>query len=296
MQCGGGLNHDGINVRMMTQFVHENARMPKPVRLVPEKGAVRRFRHEAAAIFLMSCLAIVGAGCDRKDGVSPSGGATTNSLSSNATVSGPSAATGDTNDPAGQSMELPEDPVELVNIGNQMLARGRPSSAIPFYARALEKNPEDEEVHFNLGYAFAKIGRTNEAVGFYTRALEIFPDYVEAHNNLGNLYVSMKQYGQAMEHFTAALNVLPDHASALNNMGRCFAAQGQLEEALGQFTQALQSNPDYMEARYNLGMTLLNLEQFDEAILEFQSILRREPDFKPAQFGLSRAQALKQSP
>src|SRR6476620_8585806 len=43
---------------------------------------------------------------------------------------------------------LPEDPSALVNIGNDLLKRGRAAEAIRVYQEALKKTPEDEEVHF----------------------------------------------------------------------------------------------------------------------------------------------------
>src|SRR5207244_4336396 len=62
---------------------------------------------------------------------------------------------------------LPEDPAELVNLGNEMLHRGYVDQAIKIYLETLKKNPEDEEVHFNLGFAYARRGMTNDAIKHY---------------------------------------------------------------------------------------------------------------------------------
>jgi tetratricopeptide (TPR) repeat protein len=188
---------------------------------------------------------------------------------------------------------VPEDPVELVNIGNDLLSRGLPARAIPFFTKAMKINPEDEEIHFSLAFACAKAGFTNQALEHYQESLRIYPDYVEAHINLGNLYVNQREYGKAMDHFSAALAIMPDHSSALNNLAKCLAVQGRTEEAVEKLSQALRLNPDYMEARYNLGLAYTSLERFDEAIAEFSAVLRQEPQFRMAEAALARARALK---
>src|SRR5436309_15909179 len=50
---------------------------------------------------------------------------------------------------------LPDDPVQLVNLGSEMLQRGYLTQATRVYLEALKKNPDDADVHFNLGFAYA---------------------------------------------------------------------------------------------------------------------------------------------
>ena len=104
-------------------------------------------------------VALALAGCNGKDGASNGGEAS--DLGKIAPLGSHSESElGESNQFAGEEFVYPEDPVELVNIGNQLLAEGRAATAIPFYARALDKTPQDEEVHFNLAYAFSRIGRS----------------------------------------------------------------------------------------------------------------------------------------
>ena len=71
---------------------------------------------------------------------------------------------------------LPNDPIQLINYGGELLKLGEFSKAVQLYNKALTINPEDEEGHFGLAVAYSRMGRTNEAVKHYEDALKIFPD------------------------------------------------------------------------------------------------------------------------
>src|SRR5687768_841838 len=112
---------------------------------------------------------------------------------------------------------LPDDPVQLLNYGTELLHMGRYPEAVQLYSKALKINPEDEEAHFNLGVAYAKMGRTNDAMHHYEDALKIFPDYPEAHNNLGNILVAQGKTAEGVQHYYLALKAQPEYTSAMNN-------------------------------------------------------------------------------
>jgi len=184
---------------------------------------------------------------------------------------------------------LPDNPVQLLNYGTQLLNEGNVVGAVDLYSRALKLNPEDEEAHFNLAYAYTRLGRTNDAIKHYEDALKIFPDYTEAYNNLGNIYLAQKKYDQAIEKFSAALKISPESSSALNNLGRCLAEQGKTSEAIQYFSDAVRINPKYLEAHFNLGNAYANEGRHAEAIIEFNEVLRLRPNFPPAARALARS-------
>src|SRR5713226_4302408 len=59
------------------------------------------------------------------------------------------------------NFKIPEDPVQLLNYGTELLDRGWVNEAITLYSKALQKNPDDEEIHFNLAFAYSRLGKTN---------------------------------------------------------------------------------------------------------------------------------------
>jgi len=177
---------------------------------------------------------------------------------------------------------LPEDPSALVNIGNDLVKRGRVTEAIHVYQEALKKTPDDEEVHFNLGFAYSRLGKTNEAIAAYEQALQRLPDYAEAHNNLGNILVAQGKYPEAIQHFEAALKSSPEDSSAMNNLGRVLAMQNKTREAIPHFQDAIRISTNYIEAHFNLANSWLSLGSNDLAESEFQEVLRINPQAGPA--------------
>jgi Tfp pilus assembly protein PilF len=176
---------------------------------------------------------------------------------------------------------LPDDPVQLVNLGNEMLQRGLLPEATKIYLEALKKNSEDEEVHFNLGFAYARQKMTNEAIHHYEESLRVFPDYAEAHNNLGNLLVGQRKYEEAIEHFTTALKLSPENSSAMNNLGRALAGKGKPAEAIPHLLEAISLNTNYLEAHFNLANVYVATGSNELAEAEFREVLRINPDFAP---------------
>ena len=211
------------------------------------------------------------------------------------TTAPPTAAIVQTNPPLTQTNVdalLPNDPVQLINYGTELLGLGQAEKAAQLYTKALELNPEDEEGHFGLAVAYTKMGRTNDAIKHYDDALKIFPDYAEAHNNLGNIYLAQRKHDQAVQHYLSALKAQPQYTSAMNNLGKAMAQQGKVQEALHYFQEALNVDTNYVEARFNLATTLLTIGQPQAAALELNEVLRQKPGFPPATQILARLQQL----
>lgn len=185
---------------------------------------------------------------------------------------------------------LPNDPVQLINYGGELLALGKIAEAAEVYGKALKLNPEDEEAHFGLAVAYTRLGRTNDAIEHYEDALKIFPDYPEAHNNLGNLLFGQGQHDKAVQHYLMALKAQPEYTSAMNNLGRAFATQGKTAEALHYFQEAVRIDTNYVEARFNMAGALAKLGEIDGARAEFNEVLRQKPGFPPALQMLARLQ------
>lgn len=57
--------------------------------------------------------------------------------------------------------------------------------ALPYFAKAVEKNPRYAEAYFQIGYCNGKLGRYPEAIEAYKQAIRIQPDNAKAHFNLG---------------------------------------------------------------------------------------------------------------
>jgi hypothetical protein len=63
--------------------------------------------------------------------------------------------------------DQPSDPVLLDNVGQILVASGRPAEAIPYLKRAVEAEPWSVTARFDLAGAYARSGRPREAEELY---------------------------------------------------------------------------------------------------------------------------------
>ena len=159
------------------------------------------------------------------------------------------------------------------NLGNLLLARGKPAEAETFFREALRFSPNYAESLNNIGSALATQGRLAEAIQHFERVLQLKPDYAEAHYNIGTALANQGKWGEAIRHYEQALQLKPGYEDPRYNLGAALAAQGKLAEAIRQFDRVLQLKPDFAEVHYNLGTALAGQGKSAEAIPHFQQAL-----------------------
>lgn len=202
------------------------------------------------------------------------------------------------------------------NLGNALLAAGRPTEAIkqcelalriePDYAQAhnglgaalqqtgeiqeaieqyewaLRLKPRDPEVHYNLGVALLGLHRATEAVEHFEHALRRKPYDADTHYNLGVALLGLDKMPEAIEHFEQALRINPDYADAHYTLGVALIRQGKLPEAVAHLEQFLRIRPSHADAHNNLGVALVRQRRLPEAIGHFEQALRIKPEYAEA--------------
>ncbi len=175
------------------------------------------------------------------------------------------------------------------NLGTALLQKGKVDEAISHFQRALEIKSDNAEVHCILGNALRQKGNVNEAITQYQEALRINPRYAAAHVSLGIALVQNGRVDEAMVHCQKALEINANDADAHYNLGTALLQKGRVDEAMVHYQRALQINPDYMDAHINLGNILLQQGMVDDAITHFQQALQIKPDNAKAQNNLGNA-------
>ncbi|QTA92397.1 tetratricopeptide repeat protein [Desulfonema magnum] len=168
------------------------------------------------------------------------------------------------------------------NMGNTLLSRGRFDESLPYYYKALQRDPESFDAHNNIGLVLAQKGKTDKAIAHYREALRIKPDFSNPYNNLGNLFASQGRINKAIDHYREALLREPENAEALNNLGLSLIRIGKLEEAIAHFQKALKVKPDHGGAYRNLNRALALREKLDQAVAnmdEAMNMTPADPDF-----------------
>ncbi len=169
--------------------------------------------------------------------------------------------------------------VAHLNLGADLVKKGRVDEGITHYQKALEINPRSAEAHFNLGNSLRKKGSVDEATAQYQMALQIEPNHAQAHNNLGIVLALQGRMDEAITHYEKALHIQPDFVEAHYNLGVSLRKQGRLDEAIAHYQKALQIQPDYAECHYNLGNVFDQQGRLDEAITHYEKALHINPGY-----------------
>jgi len=170
----------------------------------------------------------------------------------------------------------------LYSTGLISLWAGNYEKAVPYFEKAVTKNPNYAEAHFQVGYCNVELGRYTEAVEAYKQAIRIKPDLAEAHNNLGAAYGKLGRYTEAVEAYKQAIRIKPDYADAHCNLGAAYGNLERYTEAVEAYKQAIRIKPDYAGAHYNLGVTYDNLGRYTEAVEAYKQAIRIKPDLAEA--------------
>jgi Tfp pilus assembly protein PilF len=159
------------------------------------------------------------------------------------------------------------------NLGDLLLARGKPVEAETFYRAALQLTPDYAEALNNIGTALATQGKLAEAIQYFDQVLELKPGYAEAHHNLGIALANQGKWAEASQQYERALQLKPGYAEIHYDLGVALANQGKWAEAVQHFARTLQLKPDHAGAHYNLGIALASQGKSAEAIPHFQQAL-----------------------
>jgi tetratricopeptide (TPR) repeat protein len=158
---------------------------------------------------------------------------------------------------------------------------------VSIWADTVAKRPNNPRAHNNLGNALLAEGKPQDAIAHFREALQLEPNFAIAHNNYGNALKSLGQTEDAIAHFTEAIRLKPGSAEAHVNVGIVLAEQGKLDEAFGHLTEAVRLEPASANAHYNLGVILARQGKATEALRHFETAIRFNPDYQLARDALA---------
>jgi adenylate cyclase len=168
---------------------------------------------------------------------------------------------------------------------------GLPNS-VPFFERAVERDPAYAEAWAALAYAkahmafhrFGDPGRlARESLAAADRALELNRNAVEAHLARGLVeYSCLGRWKDAEVSLRLALLADPNHAKAHNIYAIALATRGRFDEALRMMDRAEALDPMAFIASNDRPLILYMAGRWDEAIERSRGALRANPSFYPA--------------
>jgi hypothetical protein len=115
--------------------------------------------------------------------------------------------------------ERREETAEMVYAeGLPFLWKEEYQKAIPYFKKAVKKNPRYAEAYFQIGFCHAQLKQYVEAYEAYKDSVRIKPDFVLPHFFLGLLYLEMRDKNHAMEEYKILKNLDQKYAKDLYQM------------------------------------------------------------------------------
>lgn len=164
------------------------------------------------------------------------------------------------------------------NLGEALLASGRPGEALASFQEAARLQPGVAAPWHNQGLALARLNRTDEAVASYREAIRLQPDHVGAWNNLGNALLRLGRADEARAAYEGAIRLRPELADGYSNLANLFLEQGQLAAAVRYGEESVSRDTRHPEARYNLGNALASSGRFADALAQYEVALEIRPN------------------
>jgi len=166
---------------------------------------------------------------------------------------------------------------------------GEYEKAIPYFEKAVQKNPYYAEAYCYLGFAYENLGHYQEEIKACKQAIRLKPNYANAYCNLGVAYLNLGRNQEAVGALKQAIRLEQDYANAYNNLGAAYGMLGRNQEAVELLKQAIRLKPDYAESHNNLGAAYANLGRYQEAVEFYKQAIRLQPDHATAHFNLGKA-------
>ncbi len=211
--------------------------------------------------------------------------------------------------------ELRPDLDEEVDRLLQRLESGEGRAVEPAIKALLEKHPRYHTTHYAMGVYFLMVmNDPSSAIPYFERAVQILPPFAEAHYNLGGAamhagdatkavaaYRAAARYSQAGDgiaekarsqlHFLEklvlknstfpTLDAYMANAKLFDEAFECLAHQ-DFEQAVQLFNRVLSENPTHVQSFGNLALAYAGLGKRAEALECFDRALALDPRYEPA--------------
>jgi tetratricopeptide (TPR) repeat protein/serine/threonine protein kinase len=183
----------------------------------------------------------------------------------------------------------PGSPGARLNLGLELVKKGRLDEAIAEYKEAIRLKKDYAMAHNNLGNALYNKGRLDEAIAQFREAIRLKKDYTMAHGNLGYALRVKGLLDEAIAECREAIRLNKDLPGAHGNLGAALGEKGLLDEAIAECREAIRLQKDLPEGHDNLGVVLREKGRLDEAIAEHREAIRLKKDFANAHDNLGTA-------
>ena len=151
----------------------------------------------------------------------------------------------------------PEHGATWYNLGNALLAVGRPVEAVEAFVTCLRVTPELGAAYLNLASTLRALALLEQARTMAELAVHHLPDEPEAKICLAAVLHDQTDYGAAVRLYRQVLARNPLHAGALSSLGNSLRALGHMPESLAAHDRAVAAAPGNAEFLFNRSTSYL---------------------------------------
>ncbi|MCA9729444.1 MAG: tetratricopeptide repeat protein, partial [Candidatus Eisenbacteria bacterium] len=144
----------------------------------------------------------------------------------------------------------------LLELGDLLVADGRPDEARSFYARAATSMPSLAESEAALALSLQEQGKLGDARLHFDRAVRIDPSSVQAAYQRANSFARTDDWDRAADGYRRVLELDPSMADAHNNLGWVLSRTGDTGSAITEWERALALRPGWTVPARNLAWSL----------------------------------------
>ena len=148
------------------------------------------------------------------------------------------------------------------NLGNALLAVGRPVEAVDAFVACLRVAPELGAAYLNLASTLRGLAMLEQARTMAELAVQHLPDEPEAKTCLAAVLHDQADYGAAVRLYRQVLARNPLHAGALSSLGNSLRALGHMSESLAAHDRAVAAAPGEPEFLFNRSTSYLMAGDF----------------------------------
>jgi protein O-GlcNAc transferase len=170
----------------------------------------------------------------------------------------------------------PDQVEALEGLGLAALEQRKPSEALEWLSRALERQPNDARILSNLGVAQGRSGLHAAAIASYEQAHRERPTDTRVLVNLARAQREAGDLARAIDSFERALSGSPEVPLVWSMLSNALREAGRVDAALDAAEQALARDPWLAEAHLNRGAALHLAGRVEEAVVSYFVAAQRE--------------------
>lgn len=192
----------------------------------------------------------------------------------------------------------PESAVGNVSLGLVIaLEKHQPAEAIPYFRKAVERDPYSKKYRQNLRMALREAGMFPDLVQAWLdeaalfRGSPTFEHTAQWHLDAGTQALVKEQHHLALEHLTVSVSLNDQQPLAFSNLGVAMERLQQWDAAKTAYRRAIELDSRMPNPRFGLALMLSREGKQAEAIREAEALVQLNPDDANAKYLLAQLRA-----